>query len=106
MRLQQARAGPGEGAVDVIEERAAPFAGEGAGKLQISARGGVDFERCAGSNLLRFLQVRDFSDLRALDVIDEYARRSDFRAGKTAEGFQRADAEKLFEAQACVFAVK
>ena len=67
---QQPRAGGSHRAVDGIEQRAAPFAGQRPRQFEIGAGGGIDRHRGAGGLARRRRQRRAFSDLGAVDIGD------------------------------------
>ena len=60
----------GHGAVDGIEQRAAPFAGQRARQFEIGAGGGIDRHGGAGGFARRRRQRRAFADLGAVDIGD------------------------------------
>jgi len=65
---EEARARRRHGAVDGVDQRAAPLAGERAHELEIGAGRLVDRQRGAGGLAQRRRQRRALADLRALDI--------------------------------------
>ena len=90
---QQPRAGGGHGAVDRIEQRAAPLAGQRARQFEIGAGGGVDRHGGAGGLARRRRQRRAFADLRAVDIGDGGGRGGRFQPRHRGEAVHGRDRE-------------
>ena len=91
---QQPRAGRGHGAVDGIEQRAAPLAAERAHQFEVAARGLVDRHGRAGAFAHRRRQRRPLADLRALDIGDAGRRGGQLQPRQRAESLAGRDREK------------
>ena len=90
---QQPGAGGGDGAVDRIEQRSAPLAGQRARQFEVGAGGGVDRHRRAGGFARRRRQRRTFADLRAIDIGDGGSRRGRFQPRHRGEAIHGRDRE-------------
>ena len=88
---QQARAGGGHGAVDRVEQRAAPLAGQRAHQFEIAAGRLVDRHGGAGAFAQRRRQRRPLADLRALDIGDAGRRGGELEPRQRAEGLAGRD---------------
>ena len=97
---QQPRAGGGDGAVDGVQQRTAPLAGERAHQFEIAARGLVDGHAGAGVFVHRRRQRRAAAELRALDVSDASRGRGQLEPREHAEGFAGRHARKTRSAAA------
>ena len=91
---KQPRAGGGHAAVDGVQQRAAPLAGQRAHQFEIAARGLVDRHGGAGALAQRRRQRRTLADLRALDVSHAGRRRGQLQPRQRAEGLAGGDREE------------
>ena len=90
---KQARSGCGHGAVDGVEQRAAPFAGQRPRQFEIGAGGRVDRHGGAGGLARRRRQRRALSDLGAVDIGDGGCGRRGLQPRHRAEAVHGGDRE-------------
>ena len=90
---QQPRSGRGHGAVDGVEQRSAPLAGQRARQFEIGAGGRIDRHGGAGGFARRRRQRRAFADLRAVDIGDGGGGGGGFQPRHRAEAVHGGDRE-------------
>ena len=90
-------AGAGDGQVYDREQRAAAFAGERSGYLEIASCRGVDFHSRPGSEAPRRIDARQPALLGQRDIVERRAAGGNLGAREGAEGVERANAVMGFE---------
>ena len=92
---QQARSGGGHGAVDGIEQRSAPFAGQRPRQFEVGAGGGIDRHGGAGGFARWRRQRRALADLGAVDIGDGGGCGGGFQPRHRAEAVHGGDREVI-----------